>query len=112
MTLLAKNPNRSLIRPGGSQLGFPRAVQPWSHTNTETQGMNFTHEQEPAINSLARIVKHVAFAGTGKTTTLVGYAKARPQCRLLYLCYNKSVEISAKQKFPPNVTCKKAHGLA
>ena len=48
--------------------------------------MNFTHEQEPAINSLARIVKLVAFAGTGKTTTLVGYAKARPQCRLLYLC--------------------------
>ena len=74
--------------------------------------MNFTHEQGPAINSLARIVKLVAFAGTGKTTTLVGYAKARPQCRLLYLCYNKSVEIAAKQKFPPNVTCKTAHGLA
>lgn len=74
--------------------------------------MNYTHEQEPAINSLSRIVKLVAFAGTGKTTTLVGYAKARPQCRLLYLCYNKSVEVAAKQKFPRNVTCKTAHGLA
>ncbi|MCC9289424.1 3'-5' exonuclease [Pseudomonas aeruginosa] len=74
--------------------------------------MNFTHEQGPAIISLARIVKLVAFARTGKSTTLVGYAKARRQCRLLHLCYNKSVEIAAKQKFPPNVTCKTAHGLA
>jgi len=49
--------------------------------------MNYTHEQLPAINSLARLVKLVAFAGTGKTTTLIGYALARPQSRILYLCY-------------------------
>ncbi|WP_137887742.1 UvrD-helicase domain-containing protein [Pseudomonas sp. 2FE] len=74
--------------------------------------MQYTTEQEPAINSLARIVKLVAFAGTGKTTTLVGYAKARPQARILYLSYNKAVEVAAKQRFPLNVTCKTAHGLA
>ncbi|TKD45372.1 UvrD-helicase domain-containing protein [Azotobacter chroococcum] len=74
--------------------------------------MQFTHEQEPAIRSLARILKLIAFAGTGKTTTLVGYAQARPQARILYLCYNKSVEVAAKQKFPLNVTCKTSHGLA
>lgn len=74
--------------------------------------MQFTHEQGPAIRSLPRIIKLVAFAGTGKTTTLVGYAQARPQARILYLCYNKSVEVAAKQKFPLNVTCKTAHGLA
>lgn len=60
----------------------------------------FTHEQQPAINSLARLIRLVAFAGTGKTTTLVGYAQAHPQQRILYLCYNKSVEITAKEKFP------------
>lgn len=78
----------------------------------EARHMQFTHEQEPAIRSLARIIKLVAFAGTGKTTTLVGYAQARPEARILYLCYNKSVEVAAKQKFPLNVTCKTAHGLA
>jgi len=72
----------------------------------------FTHEQQPAINSLARLIRLVAFAGTGKTTTLVGYAQARPQLRILYLCYNKSVEITAKEKFPLHVTCKTSHGLA
>ncbi|QIE91146.1 UvrD-helicase domain-containing protein [Pseudomonas nitroreducens] len=74
--------------------------------------MNYTHEQLPAINSLARLVKLVAFAGTGKTTTLIGYALARPQSRILYLCYNKSVEQAAKQRFPNNVLCKTSHGLA
>lgn len=74
--------------------------------------MNYTHEQLPAINSIARLLKLIAFAGTGKTTTLIGYALARPQCRILYLCYNKSVEQAAKQKFPVNVVCKTAHGLA
>lgn len=72
----------------------------------------YTHEQVPAINSLSRLVKLIAFAGTGKTTTLVGYAQARPQLRILYLCYNKSVEVTAKQKFPRHVTCKTSHGLA
>lgn len=100
------------VRAGYPILGLRDAMQSWRHIRTEIGWMNFTHEQEPAIHSLARIVKLVAFAGTGKTTTLVGYAKARPQCRLLYLCYNKSVEVAAKQKFPPNVTCKTAHGLA
>ncbi len=46
------------------------------------------------------------FAGTGKTTTLVGFAKANPTLRILYLCYNSSVEKAAKGKFPRNVVCK------
>ena len=72
----------------------------------------FTHEQLPAINSLARLVRLIAFAGTGKTTTLVGYAAARPQLRILYLCFNKSVEVEAKKRFGPHVVCKTSHGLA
>ncbi|EKG33646.1 putative DNA helicase [Pseudomonas avellanae BPIC 631] len=31
---------------------------------------------------------------------------------MLYLCYNKAVEMAAKNRFPRNVTCKTAHGLA
>jgi len=72
----------------------------------------FTHEQLPAINSKARLLRLVAFAGSGKTTTLVGYAAARPNLRILYVCFNKSVEVEARKRFPPHVTCKTSHGIA
>jgi ABC-type phosphonate transport system ATPase subunit len=35
------------------------------------------------------ILKVMAFAGTGKTTTLAAYAKARPDMRFLYVAFNK-----------------------
>ncbi|KTS76438.1 DNA helicase [Pseudomonas oryzihabitans] len=74
--------------------------------------MQWTNEQAPAIASNARKLLIQAFAGTGKTTTLVGYANAHSGVKMLYLCYNKSVEMVAKNRFPQNVTCKTAHGLA
>jgi len=74
--------------------------------------MNWTEEQKPVMSSLARLIRIIAFAGTGKTTTLVGYAKAHPAERILYICYNKSVELEARTRFPANVTAKTAHGLA
>lgn len=74
--------------------------------------MQWTEEQYPAIHSTAKKLLIQAFAGTGKTTTLVGYAEHHANVRMLYLCYNKSVEMAAKNRFPSNVTCKTAHGLA
>ncbi|MDR9863412.1 UvrD-helicase domain-containing protein [Pseudomonas baetica] len=74
--------------------------------------MQWTHEQQPIIESTASKLLVQAFAGTGKTTTLVGYAKHHASVKMLYLCYNKSVELAAKGKFPRNVVCKTAHGLA
>jgi len=74
--------------------------------------MQWTPEQAPAIASNARKLQIQAFAGTGKTTTLVGYASAHANVQMPYLCYNKSVEMAAKNRFPRNVTCKTAHGLA
>lgn len=74
--------------------------------------MNWTEEQKPVMSSLARLIRIIAFAGTGKTTTLVGYAQAHPSERILYICYNKSVEQEAKTRFPANVTARTAHGLA
>ncbi|MFA5234035.1 MAG: UvrD-helicase domain-containing protein [Sulfurimonas sp.] len=53
-----------------------------------------------------------AYAGAAKTTTLVEYAKARPNVDFLYLAFNKSVADEAVLKFPPNVTCKTTHSLA
>jgi F-box protein 18 (helicase) len=58
------------------------------------------------------VLKVMAFAGTGKTTTLVHFAEARPQWRFLYVAFNKSVQLEAARKFPDNVLCKTAHSLA
>ncbi|MBP1749540.1 MAG: F-box helicase 1-like [Deltaproteobacteria bacterium] len=54
----------------------------------------------------------IAFAGTGKTTTLLEYSKARPQMRFLYVAFNKSVRAEAQRKFLGNVTCHTSHSLA
>ena len=75
--------------------------------------MQWTQEQQPIIHSRADKLLVQAFAGTGKTTTLVGYATHHASVKMLYLCYNKSVELAAKGRFPrSNVVCKTAHGLA
>ncbi|KAM9335003.1 F-box DNA helicase 1 [Symphorus nematophorus] len=58
------------------------------------------------------VVKVVAFAGTGKTTTLVKYAELRPHLRFLYVAFNKSVASEAQCRFPSNVDCKTVHSLA
>jgi F-box protein 18 (helicase) len=58
------------------------------------------------------ILKIIAFAGTGKTTTLFEYTKERPKLRFLYVAFNKSVQIEASAKFPKNVRCRTAHSLA
>ena len=42
----------------------------------------------------------------------MGYAQHHSRLRILYLCYNKSVEIAARGRFPRNVVNKTAHGLA
>jgi len=77
-----------------------------------------TAEQLRIINHPLRkdqhdLVKIVAFAGTGKTTTLVRMALANPNLRFLLVVYNKSVRVQAEQLFPKaNVVCKTVHQMA
>jgi hypothetical protein len=74
-----------------------------------------TNEQQTIIDyevAKGKCLKIVAYAGTGKTWTFVEYAKARPGVDMLYLAFNKSVEIEAKRKFGPNVVPKTVHALA
>lgn len=78
--------------------------------------MNLTQEQLDIINSSGDI-KINAVAGSGKTTTIIEYAKARPKnSRILYLAYNKSVRLEAAKKFQEkgltNVSVETAHSLA
>ncbi|XP_028410868.1 F-box DNA helicase 1-like [Dendronephthya gigantea] len=74
-----------------------------------------THEQVRIMNHNTKygdVLKIVAFAGTGKTTTLVEYTKLRPSWNFLNVAYNKSVQEQAVRKFPQNVESRTVHSLA
>jgi superfamily I DNA and RNA helicase len=61
--------------------------------------LKLTKEQEAIINSSGDI-KINAVAGSGKTSTVIEYAKTRPpQSKILYLAFNKSVKLEAQRKF-------------
>lgn len=74
--------------------------------------MDWTFEQRNIIKSNDSFMHIIAFAGTGKTTTLVQYAINNPQKKILYIAYNDSVVKEAKKKFPPNVNVMTSHSLA
>src|SRR5690348_18225227 len=78
--------------------------------------MQLTPEQQAIIGSTGNI-KINAVAGSGKTTTVIEYAKTRPAgSRILYLAFNKSVKLEAAKKFAEagldNVKVETAHSLA
>ena len=74
--------------------------------------MELTAEQEAVRNAKATNVAVLAYAGTGKTSTLVEWAKAHPRERTLYLAFNRSVKEEAARRFPPHVTSLTSHALA
>lgn len=53
-----------------------------------------------------------AYAGTGKTSTLVKYALMNPRDRVLYLAFNRAIRDEALSNFPENVDCKTSHQIA
>ena len=72
-----------------------------------------TEEQLLIINSRANFLRVNAFAGTGKTSTLVNFSIKRPKERILYIAFNKSIQEEGTRKFPSsNVHCVTSHGLA
>lgn len=78
--------------------------------------MELTKEQHDIINSTGNI-KINAVAGSGKTTTVIEYAKTRPnESKILYLAFNKSVKLEAIRKFEKQglsyVKVETAHSLA
>ena len=73
-----------------------------------------TYEQATAIDNarLGESFKVIAYAGTGKTTTLQLISDAMPQRRGMYLAFNKAIASEAQQKFHRNVDCRTFHSLA
>ena len=74
-------------------------------------------DQQSAIINSNNDCRINAVAGSGKTTTLVEFASAKPpRTKILYLAFNKSVKLEAKRKFEEkglrNVNVETAHSLA
>jgi len=74
-------------------------------------------EEQMAIVRSSGDIRINAVAGSGKTTTLIEYAAARPQgSKILYLAFNRSVKLEAARKFEArglsNVKVETAHSLA
>jgi superfamily I DNA/RNA helicase len=87
---------------------------PVSHLSASKPALS--EEQRAIIHSTGDI-RINAVAGSGKTTTIIEYAAARPLgSRILYLAFNKSVKLEAARKFEArglqNVKVETAHSLA
>ena len=78
--------------------------------------MNPTQEQLDAVDLASRgeTMKLNAFAGAGKTSTLILIANRLNKLgkKGLYLAFNKSIATEAQRKMPSNVTAKTFHSLA
>ncbi len=77
--------------------------------------MNYSEQQLSIINSEGDLVVN-AIAGSGKTSTLLGFAEKRSKERMLYLAFNKSVKDEAITMFDhkglSKVQVETAHSLA
>jgi mRNA-degrading endonuclease YafQ of YafQ-DinJ toxin-antitoxin module len=75
-----------------------------------------TEEQENALTLSAAgdTMKLIAYAGAGKTATLVLIANQMQECnkRGMYLAFNKSIATDAAQKLPSSCVSKTFHSLA
>jgi len=76
-------------------------------------GYRLTDEQKQCVETArcGKDLKIKAFAGSGKTSTLVAIARELPG-KGLYLAYNKAIQTDAARKFPSHVDCKTAHSIA
>jgi len=77
---------------------------------------SYSDEQLAIINSSADVVVGQAFAGTGKSTTGIGYAVHNPDKRILVICFNRANTLESKAKYGtlnhPSVDVLTIHALA
>lgn len=74
-----------------------------------------THEQDRFVRRDVRpgeLIKVQAFAGTGKTRSLLAYTERRPHKRFLYIAFNKAAAEEARRRFPDHVQCRTMHSVA
>ena len=104
----------AMLHKSGQTISLEQSLQ--RHMNAmkmfEASAIVYSPEQKAVIECQDQKVVVNAFAGTGKTTTAEGYANARPDERILYVCLNKANQQEAQARFPSNVVCRTSHSLA
>lgn len=82
-------------------------------TKQEVIEMKPTQEQTKIVEASKthKVLKIEAYAGSGKTSTLVMVAEANP-VPSLYLTFNKGMSTEAQGKFPDHVECRTIHSMA
>lgn len=82
-------------------------------TSPSKATFSLTSEQKGCLDlfSTGNALKVSAFAGAGKTTTLVEMARTKPKSGI-YLAFNRSIANEAKGKFPKYIDCRTIHSLA
>jgi superfamily I DNA/RNA helicase len=78
------------------------------------EGYYLTHEQKDVIFSKEDRIKVSALTGSSKSTTLYYYAKEHPFSKILYLVYNKSMQLESQELFKSqkHVEIRTIHSLA
>ncbi|XP_074646265.1 F-box DNA helicase 1-like isoform X2 [Tubulanus polymorphus] len=112
---LYENSSRSSVDQLQTAFSSNKGQQTILQYSQSEKGLRLTHEQMRIVNhniDAGETIKIVAFAGTGKTTTLVKYTQVRPSQRFLLIVYNRSMADHAVKIFPGNVTSKTSHSLA
>ncbi len=74
--------------------------------------MRLTAEQQEIVYCDSPLIYVSARAGTGKTTTLAAFVRARKADSFLYIVYNNSIRDEALGKFPESTTISTIHALA
>lgn len=75
--------------------------------------VTYDANQRGVIESNAPLLVANARSGSGKTTTSIGYTKARPNEKFLYLCFGTANAAEARTRFPKdNVECRTGHSVA
>eukprot|EP01083_Nonionella_stella_P276948 941513_1 len=65
------------------------------------QALRLTAEQEKVVTCEIRpneVIKVLAFAGSGKTTTALQFIAHHSRKRILYVCFNKSLQLETQQR--------------
>jgi len=59
--------------------------------------MQLSKDQQKIVNSEEKLIKVGACAGSGKTSTVKYYVKKRPNNKILYIVYNKSMRVDMEK---------------
>lgn len=100
-------------RPGPAQAAFPARKSVRRRAKPRKTEYPPTDEQRTSIDAFmsGESLKVTAFAGAGKTSTLVQMADQRDGAGL-YLAFNKSIANEARSAFLPSVDCRTTHSVA